>query len=176
MCSTAPYYSDRSQAYFRWAQIEVDEGRVPTWGTFLPVYKTGISDADCDPTLYSLNFAMRELQTSGEVVGSFMFYNVRIKDVGTGRVTVSGYPAPGYPYRGNDQWEDTLSRIIRFFLGTDLPLEDGREFDLDEVLFPTEDPRATWDRATAVTRLLLESNEEGLTVERKNTKLRRIRK
>jgi hypothetical protein len=176
MCKVGPYYSDRSQAYFRYEQQQVDLGRTPSWADFLPHYQVGIDDEECDPRRYSLNFAMRERLSSGEIIGAFMFYNVTIKDVSADRVTVSGYPAPGFPIHGNEDWAETLSYIIRFFLSTDLELEDGRVLDMDEAVFPTEDPRAVWEDAPAVTRLLVESDADGRTVERKDTRLHRIRK
>ncbi len=173
LCGPGNFYTDRSNAYYAYAQREVDAGRQPDFERFSASWDAGISDADCDPRLHSLTFGMRD--RSREIFGAFMFYNVAVKSQNHRKVTCSGYPAPGFPIKGNPDWATQLSQIVLYFLEANLLLEDGRILDFDEVVFPTEDPRAVWE-SDNVDVLLAAAAAEGRSVERKRGKLRRLRK
>ena len=178
VCNTRTFYADLSndwKAHVRSArELERPD---PDYAEFLSTREPDLDDAYSDPRLQLITVGMRELQQSGQIVGGLKFYNLKIVSSTEEKIEATAYCAPGVPFESEEEFNDLASKVMRHYLDVDLPMVDGRIFDLVAWEFPTDDPSQRWEGSLGE-QLVSDSLSEGRTIELKGDadSLRRILK
>jgi hypothetical protein len=141
LCGPQPprHVSEKRQRELReWLKTHPKSSRHEFNEQFDPAY----TDAEHDERLRSYRFVVT---LGGRTAGSWVLYNVKVLTSDNERLRVSAYPAPGLALKGREpSFVREVSVVLGQFITRELPMDDGRVFDLVEWEFPTDDERYAW--------------------------------